>query len=229
MKLNMIITIDGPAASGKSSVAKKIAEIFNAKYLDTGAIYRAVAYKTIKNGIDENDKALVERIANDININIKYDSANKTDYCILIDNKDVTNEIRLPEVTSRVSKISGFAGVRKSLLPIQKNMAKDGNLVAEGRDLGTVVFPNADIKIFLVASAYERAKRRKIDLKNIGFEYDLKSIEKKIIERDMNDRTRGISPMKRADDAHIIDTTNKNINEVVDEIAKIVKRNVKTV
>jgi cytidylate kinase len=219
----MIIVLDGPAASGKSTVARELAKRLKANYLDTGAIYRAITWKALKNGIDTQDELALERLAKSSDIQIAGKITDGIQSKVFIDGEDVSDKIRMPEVSANVSNVSKFTGVRKALLPIQREVAEAGDLVADGRDLGTVVFPDAELKIFLTASAVERAKRRRRDLLVGGHKVKLKELERLIARRDAMDSSRTISPLVKAKDAKSINTTGKTVDEVVDAIIKLTK------
>lgn len=221
----MVVAIDGPAASGKSTVAKKLAKRIGASYLDTGALYRTVTYIALQKNIDFENEAALAKIAENIKIDYRTDfQNNKIVARIFIDGRDLTKAIRLPEVSRHVSEVAKVVKVRKALLPVQRSFARNGNLIAEGRDLGTVVFPDADLKIFLIASMHERARRRAIDLETQGHKVEnIKMIEREIVKRDQLDSSRDISPLTKAPDAHIVDSTGKTADEVVDEILNMIE------
>lgn len=215
----MIVTIDGPAGSGKSTVAKIIAIRYNFIYLDTGAIYRSLAYLAKSLGIDVEDEERILPIIPGMNIDfVKVGDSQR----VLLNGVDVTLEIRTEEIGMLASKVSRHKGVRKSLLDFQRSFKEKGDIVAEGRDTGTVVFPEADIKVFLTASAEERARRRWKELMERGIEEDLEKILESIKRRDEQDSSRDIAPLIPAEDAVIIDTTNLSIEEVVERIGKLI-------
>lgn len=196
MKRKLVIAIDGNAGSGKSTLARALAEKLKYRYVDTGAMYRLVTYNAIQKRI-KGKKALIN-LAKNIEIN-------------LADLK--TKKIRLPEVSDMVSKVSAIKEVRHWMVKEQRRLAKGGGVVVEGRDIGTVVFPKADIKLFLIADVNERAKRRYKELKQKGIKIEKNAVEKNIISRDLKDSSRKVSPLKPAKDAIIIDTTNLTIAE----------------
>lgn len=210
------VAIDGPAGSGKSTISKRVAEQLNLTHIDTGAMYRAITYYALNEGFDLNDErsyAFMERIK------LRYDKDR-----IYIDNVDVTGHIRSDAVTKNVSKVSSFPYVRKILVHIQKEAAKDIDVIMDGRDIGTVVLPKADLKIFLTAAVQERAKRRQKDKESLGITQDIQTLESEIIERDRKDSTRKESPLICADDAIVIDTTHYTVEDttsrIIEEILK---------
>ena len=217
----MIIAIDGTAASGKSTTAKIVAEKLGFTYLDTGAMYRCVTLAMINAGIRNTDSELINNLLKDLTIDLVENEGNLQ---ILMNNVDVSNEIRSVEVTENVSAVSALKKVRESLVKIQREIAATTNCVMEGRDIGTVVFPNADFKFFLIADSIVRAHRRQKDLQSMGEEMSIEDLEKDINRRDEYDSTREISPLKKAEDAFEIDTTDLNIDEQVSRIIEIVNK-----
>lgn len=209
--MKKIIAVDGPAGAGKSTVSKIVAEKLNFTYIDTGAMYRAVGLKVFESGQSLTEKFLAEVTEK---IEIELDEAGK----IFLDGEDVTKKIRTPEISRLASDVSKFGFVRKKLTDLQRKMAAKGSVIMDGRDIGTEVLPNADLKIFLTASIEERAKRRFDELKAKGQAVELAEIEKEIAARDKQDSERKIAPLKKADDAILLDTTNLTIEEVVDKI-----------
>ncbi len=220
MSKNLIVAIDGPAGSGKSTSAKLVAQKLGYVYIDSGAMYRAITYLALKKKILDNEKAISE-LANNSDIHLEYiDGETK----VKIDGKDITEELRAIDVNQNVSEVSRIEEVRKALVKKQKVMGnQDRGLVMEGRDITTVVFPNADVKIFLTASIEQRAKRRAEEYEKKGISVSLDEIKKNIIERDKIDSTRKLSPLKKAPDAIEIDTSKVSIEEQVDLILKQVK------
>ncbi|MDI6715850.1 MAG: (d)CMP kinase [Actinomycetota bacterium] len=219
----MIIAIDGPAASGKSTVAKEVAKRLGYKYIDTGAMYRAVTWKALKEKLDITNEDALVALARGSNIEIS--DLKNTHYTVTIDGEDVTEAIRSPKVSAAVSTVSKVPGVRNALVKKQRSYADYyPNMVVEGRDIGTVVFPDADIKIFITASPMERARRRYRELKEKGHKIDLSTVERDIITRDKIDSTRPVGPLTKAPDAHLIDTTNKTIGQVVQQIIDLIKK-----
>ncbi|ERT67662.1 cytidylate kinase [Cetobacterium somerae ATCC BAA-474] len=216
---NYIIALDGPAGSGKSTIAKVIAKNFGLTYLDTGAMYRMVALYILENNIDFNNVADVENILNNIKVDIIDDK-------FILNGKDVSLEIRTPEVTKIVSPVSAIKAVRVKLVDLQREISKGKKVILDGRDIGTVVFPNADLKIFLVASPEERAKRRVKDYASKGITEDFETVLKDILERDHTDSTRKESPLKKAEDAIEVDTSFLNIEESVQTISNLIKEKI---
>ena len=215
------IAIDGPSGAGKSTMAKLISKELGILYLDTGSMYRAVALKAIRNGIDTLDHKGVSGIMPDIQIAIQYDNGNQR---IMLDGEDVTSLIRTNEVSMGASNVSAFPEVRKRLVELQQEIARNISVVMDGRDIGTKVLPEADVKIFLTASASDRARRRYEELLGKGmldksFDQVLQEIEK----RDHNDSTREFSPLKKADDAILLDTTGNSIEGSAQKIMDIIK------
>lgn len=214
---NYIIALDGPAGSGKSTIAKIIAKNFNLTYLDTGAMYRMVALYILENNIDFNNVTAVEKILDSIQVDI-------VDNKFILNGKDVSLEIRTPEVTKIVSPVSAIKAVRVKLVDLQRKISKGKKVILDGRDIGTVVFPNADLKIFLIASPEERAKRRVKDYASKGISENFETVLKDIIERDHSDSTREESPLKKAEDAIEVDTSSLNIAESVQVISNLIKK-----
>ena len=220
MQQKPIIAIDGPAGAGKSTVTKAFAKELGFIYLDTGAMYRAVTWLIISNSINPNDQAEIKNILKDAKLEFKNSSF--VEQKIFINNIDVTEKIRSPQVTSMVSEIAKQQFVRELLTRKQQVIGNDGGLVAEGRDIGTAVFPDADVKIFLTASPKERAKRRAIDLNKRGYEYSsIESLEQEIKARDKKDSERRIAPLKKAQDAIELVTDGMNIEDVLKELIYI--------
>ena len=220
MQRKPIIAIDGPAGAGKSTVTKEFAKKLGFIYLDTGAMYRAVTWLIISNSIDPSDQAEIKNILKDSKLEFKNSSF--VEQKIFINNIDVTEKIRSPEVTSMVSEIAKQQFVRELLTKKQQVIGDDGGLVAEGRDIGTAVFPDADVKIFLTASPTERAKRRALDLKKRGYEFSsIEDLEQEIKERDKKDSERKIAPLKKAQDAIELVTDGMNIEDVLKELIYI--------
>lgn len=223
-KDNLIIAIDGPSAVGKSTIAKLIAQKLGYLYIDTGAIYRAITWKVLQKNIDLNNEDLVSDLVSKIHISIKKIDRNfKNYYRIFIDGEDVTEEIRNPKIDQNVSLIAKMPKIRKQLISLQKNLAKKGNVVMEGRDISSIILPNADIKLYFTASEEERIKRRYQELKNKGYKIDYKEVKEQIVQRDSIDSKRKYAPLIKTKDAIIIDSTNKTIEEVKNEILKIIK------
>jgi len=221
MKRKVIIAIDGTAGSGKSTLAEALSKKLGYTYIDTGAMYRAVAYKSIREHIGRDDKKAIVNIARKIDISIKKP------HKIFLDGEDVSRKIRLPEVSALVSKIAAIEGVRKAMVKRQHSIAEKGSIIIEGRDIGTVVFPSADIKFFLLANAEQRAKRRYKELQGKKINSSLKDVQKNIKSRDRQDSTRRISPLKPASDAIIINTSALTIKEKNRLVLNYIKEKIK--
>ncbi len=218
---DLIITIDGPAASGKSSVARRLAEKLDATFLDTGAMYRAVTLAAMQTGVDMNDEDELLRI---IQKNDFRFSAEQGKMTVCINGVDVTEQIRHPEVTANARYIASKALLRAELVRMQRQFAAGAKkIVTEGRDQGTVAFEDADIKFYLTADSCQRAKRRRAELQAKGGMESLEQTQKAIEERDENDESRTVGPLKPADDAIVIDTTNLTLEQVVEKVLRCVK------
>jgi len=223
-QIPLTIAIDGPAASGKSSVGKHIADILGYSFLDTGVMYRAVTLAALEEGVDVRDEKAVGELAEKICIEVKSKNGDKnTNHAILIDSKDVTDQLRSVGVNNSVSQVSRYRKVRTAMTEQQKLIGSRGEIVMAGRDIGTVVLPQADLKIYLEASPEERARRRFKEDKTKGKDGSFSEILKNVQMRDEIDSTRTIAPLKPASDAHIINTNNKNIEQVTAEILQIIK------
>lgn len=216
----MQIAIDGPAGAGKSSIAKSIAKELGILYLDTGAMYRAVGYKAMKLGIDTLDEEKVSAMMDDIEIKVVY---SETCQHIVLDGEDITEHIREPEVSINASNASKHRKVREKLVAMQQDIARETDVVAEGRDIGTYVLPEAEYKFYITASAEERAKRRHKELCEKGKNTDIEKLTEEIKARDYQDMNREYAPLKAADDAVLIDTTNLNFDEVLSLILDTIK------
>tara|TARA_B100000927_G_scaffold24416_1_gene18378 strand:- start:756 stop:1412 length:657 start_codon:yes stop_codon:yes gene_type:complete len=218
----MLITIDGPSGVGKGTVARIIAEKLNIKYLDSGAMYRALALYADLNNIKENDTEKLKKLL--IDIHIQFIKNEDGEDKVLLNTDDVTDEIRTNEISKLASKYASIEIVRGILREMQKRMIRNKDYVAEGRDMGTYVFPEANFKFYLDADPYIRAERRALQLKEmLGIKFNIEKILNEINERDNLDKTRELCPLHPAEDAIIIDTSNLNVDEVVDEIYKKVK------
>jgi cytidylate kinase len=218
---DLVITIDGPAASGKSTVARMLAKRIGASFLDTGAMYRAVTLAAIQAGIDLEDKDKLLAILKKKQFSFDDCEGIMRAY---IDNLDVTEQIRQPDVTAKAHHIASTPAIRKKLVEMQRQYATDHQkVVTEGRDQGTVAFPQADIKFYLTADDNVRAKRRYSELKTIGKEESLEDVHKEISNRDKSDQVRQVGPLKPADDAIVIDTTALTLEQVVEKLFGFVK------
>ena len=221
---NISVAVDGPAGSGKSTVAKLIAKKMNIVYIDTGAMYRAVGLYCLENGIDTKNENEVLDILPKIDLDIKANSNGQT---ILLNGVDVTSKVRTQEAGKSASDVAQILGVREKLVEIQREMAKGTSVIMDGRDIGTNVLPNADVKIFLNATVLERAKRRVGELQALGETPDLESIKEQIRKRDENDINREHNPLRKAEDAFELDTTGMTIEEVTEKILSIIEEKVK--
>jgi cytidylate kinase len=217
-----IITIDGPAGSGKSTIGKLLADYLNYLFVDTGVMYRAVTLVALERGIDVNDETQITHLAEKMEITLQPPSVEDGRDCdVLIDDEDVTWEIRNPEVDQHVSIVAAYPGVRKILSEKQRQIGLLGNVVMMGRDIGTVILPHADLKIYLDASVEERAKRRYIERKSRGEDVDYEQILSVVRERDGIDSTREVAPLKPASDAFVIDTDGSTPEEVFRKILEL--------
>ena len=214
--MGKVIAVDGPAGAGKSTVSKIVASKLGFTYIDTGAMYRAVGLKLLQSGEPLTEKFLAELTED---VEIKLDEAAR----VFLDGVEVTKEIRTPEVSKLASDVSKYGFVRKKLTELQREMAAAGSVIMDGRDIGTQVLPNADVKIFLTASLQERARRRFEELRAKGQTVNLADVEKEIALRDEQDSTREIAPLVQADDAILIDSTNLTVEEVVEKILAAAK------
>lgn len=213
------IAIDGPAGAGKSTIAKSIAKKLGYIYVDTGALYRSIGYYALVNNIDIRDKNAVVPILTEINIELKYID---NEQHIFLNNENITNKIRTNEVSMAASDVSAINEVRSFLLNLQKEIAAKNDIIMDGRDIGTVILPNAQVKIFLTASAEKRADRRYKELVEKGQNVDYNVILNEIKIRDHNDETREIAPLKKADDAILVDTSDMNLNESINYVYKLI-------
>ncbi len=214
------VAIDGPAGAGKSTVAKKLAEKLNFTYLDSGAMYRAVTLAALENGVDVNNKEKLKRLVKDLSIDIEYKNNN---FKIFMDDQDITNEIRTEKVDNNVSAVAKIKAVRDELVKKQRMIAQTKDIVMDGRDIGTRVLPQADYKFYITATVKERAKRRYKDVVNRGEDKSFKEVQQEIIRRDRIDSNRQYSPLKKAEDAVVIDTTDLNKEQVLEKILSIIK------
>ncbi len=216
----MIIAIDGTAGSGKSTTARLVARKLNFLHIDTGAMYRAAAYAVLKNNIDPDDKSTVEELVEGLKIRLQQND----EIQVLLNDKPVTDKIRSPEVTAIVSTVSSYDGVRRKLVKEQREMGKARDVVLEGRDIGTVVFPEADVKLFFIADIEERVRRRCHDMIEQGEKVDFDTLLTDIKSRDRLDSTRKASPLKKAEDAITIDTSNLTIDEQVEKVLSLISK-----
>ncbi len=212
------IAIDGPSAAGKSTVARRVAEALNFQYIDTGAMYRALTWKAIENHINVEDSEAVGEMAAESKVRLVK---GKEGIIVLLDDVDVSKEIREPLVTKNVSAVSMSAKARAAMVEQQRQMAAEGGVVMDGRDIGTHVLPQAQLKIFLTATPLARAERRHLDWCEKGIQMPLKEIESDLARRDHLDSTREISPLMKADDAVLLDTTNMDIDAVAERILQL--------
>lgn len=219
MSKKISIAIDGPAGAGKTTIAREVARRLGYKYVDSGAMYRAVAWKTLKLGITLSNEESIIKAAGEMNI----DFAEGDGSCIFVDGVDVSKAIRMPEVTRLSSPVSAISGVRRHLVTQQQRLAEGGGVVMEGRDIGSIVLPDAEIKVFLTASVDERARRRHAEMQTVGMKVDLESLKHEIEERDHRDSTRSDSPLTKATGAVVIDTDNLSIEEVIQRILVLCK------
>lgn len=214
------IAIDGPAGAGKSTVAKAVAKKFGYIYVDTGALYRSIGVNALKHGVKTTDKEKVVALLPQTNVELKYiDGAQR----VFLNGEDVSEEIRFPEASMAASNVSAIPEVREFLLELQQEMAKQYNVVMDGRDIGTVILPNAQFKFFLTASAEVRADRRYKELKEKGIDVDYNALLEEIKQRDYNDSHRETAPLKQADDAILIDSSNLTLEESIEAIASRIK------
>ena len=217
----MIIAIDGPAASGKSTVARAVATRLGFAYLDTGAMYRAVAAEALRLGIATDDATALMHLASGLRIAFENADGSSQPTRVLADGRDVTAEIRTPAVDAAVSPVSSVPGVREAMVSVQRELASRCDCVVEGRDIGTVVFPHAELKVYLSASPDERARRRAVDMERLGHELTQESVRERLERRDQADSTRQASPLSVAGDAVELDTTGLTVDQVVGVIAEL--------
>lgn len=218
------IAIDGPAGAGKSTLARKLAKEFGFLYVDTGAIYRTVALRVLRAGADPTSEAQVAPLLDTMNIRMEYDTVGVQR--MILDGDDVSEAIRAHQISGIASKVSAIPAVRAFLLDFQRKQARENNVVMDGRDIGTVVLPDADVKIFLTASPEARAQRRTMELIEKGQEADYNTILADIIARDEQDRNRPIAPLKQAEDAILVDTTYLDLEESLQALKNAAKRGI---
>lgn len=219
----LVIAIDGPAASGKSTTARLVAERLGYLHIDTGAMYRAVTAEVLRNGLDPGNGEEIAGLVERIHVRLMRTPKGLR---VLVNDVDVTDRTRLPEVTAAVSAVSSHRAVRRAMAREQRLMGAEGGVVLEGRDIGTVVFPDADLKFFMIAGIDARAERRRAELEASGARSDIESLRREIEERDRRDSTRTESPLRRAEDAIVIDTSGLTIDQQVDRVISEVERRV---
>lgn len=218
----IVVAIDGPAGAGKSTIAKAASASLGYIYIDTGALYRAVALACIKQNINTNDNENITKLLSEIDIRLVFLNGAQR---ILLNEDDVTDEIRAENVSMAASAVSAIPFVRDFLLELQRSFAKNDNVIMDGRDIGTVVLPNADVKIFLTASPEKRARRRVLQLEQSGIYAEFDKVLFDIVQRDYNDTHRKTAPLKAADDSITVDTTDMTLEQSVEKIINIIKEN----
>jgi len=219
------IAIDGPAGAGKSTIARKLAEKLGYLYIDTGAMYRALTYCALKKGVNINDSEKLTDLAERVDIFLSADEDGQLRvYC---GGEDVTPHLRDPMVSQCVSRVAEVPGVRHRMVELQRKMASAGGVIMDGRDIGTYVLPDAQLKFFITADLEERARRRLKDLEKQGYEADFEEVKKEIAMRDVKDSSRALAPLKKAEDAVLIDTTNLTVDEVLQLIFKVSRERIK--
>ena len=214
------VAIDGPAAAGKSTIAKKVAKILGYVYIDTGAMYRSVTWYALSKGINCEDEKDVCGLMNEVTIELKADGT------VICCNQDVTKEIRSTEVAKNVSYVASYKDVRLALVELQRQMAESVSVIMDGRDIGTYVLPNAEVKIFQIASVEERARRRYEENIEKGIPCTLEQIEQDLIRRDKIDSSRAFAPLRPAEDSILLDTSTMGIDEVVNKVIEIIKERI---
>ncbi len=215
------IAIDGPAGAGKSTIAKRAAKELQFIYVDTGAMYRAIGYYLSCKGICLDDEAAVSAHVKDVDVTITYRDGEQQ---VFVCNQNVSSLIRNEKVGAMASKVSAYAAVRNHLLDLQRKLAKESDVLMDGRDIGTCILPNAEVKIYLTADPGVRAKRRCLELEAKGVPCNFEDIKKQIIERDYQDMNRAVAPLKQAEDAVLLDSSDMTIDEVVEAIVKLVQK-----
>ena len=221
VKKGLVIALDGPSGAGKSTIARLLAQQLGYIYIDTGAMYRAIGWKAKQESINPADEPRLAELCLRTEVLIKNDDSGPRVY---VDGRDVSNEIRTPEMGMMASSVSKSPAVRERLLVIQRELGKNGRVVMDGRDIGTVVFPDAEVKFFLDATAEERGRRRYLELKAKGMDVDLARITKEIQDRDKQDSGRALAPLRKADDAVLLDSTCMSIDDVLTTMLSAVKK-----
>ena len=219
-KKGLTIAMDGPSGAGKSTVARALAKRLGYIYIDTGAMYRSVALRLKEKSISPEDESALSRLASSLHITLIPEGEEIHVFC---DGQDVTEAIRTPEISRLASHISKQKGVREALVRMQREMGREGGVILEGRDIGTVVFPDAEVKFYLDAESDERARRRYDEMVEKGVKVDFKETQEELVQRDHNDMHRDNSPLKKANDAIYIDSTHRSVEEIVEEMSRIVK------
>jgi CMP/dCMP kinase len=217
----LIIAIDGPSGAGKSTLAKRLARNLGYTYLDTGAMYRALALKILRQGLDLSDATKLARLVEATDIDLVHREGNLQ---VLLDGVDVSALIRTPEVSQMASKASAFSVVRNRMLDLQRALGQRGNVVAEGRDIGTVIFPRAEVKIYLDASVQERARRRYKELRAAGRDVTVEETIRELEERDKRDSERDVAPLRKAEDALAIDSSGLTAEAVLERVMRVIKQ-----
>lgn len=221
MMKKLTVAIDGPAGAGKSSAARLAAGNVHYLYIDTGAMYRAITWAILQHHVDIQDEAAVSAFIQPLSVRLEP----LADTCrVYVNDAEITEEIRTQTISSHVSSVAALAVVRQKLVQLQRDMAKQGGVILDGRDIGTVVLPDADIKIFLTASVHSRAKRRYLEMQAKGSTETLEEIENSIAHRDYLDSHRAVSPLKQADDAMLLDNSELNLEETADVITKLIRQ-----
>lgn len=222
--MSVAIALDGPAGAGKSSIAKKAAKALDFIYVDTGALYRTIGLAASRKNVEPKPSKEVDKLLAEINVDLTFNSLGEQ--VVLLDGEDVSGEIRTPEASMTASKISAVPEVRAYLLDLQRNMAKNHNVIMDGRDIGTVVLPNAKVKIFLTASPEARAQRRYKELCEKGMNVKYEDVLNDVIQRDYNDTHRDVAPLKPAEGCVIVDTTELDFEQSVGKIISVIKENI---
>jgi len=219
----LTVAIDGPSGAGKSTVARSLARRLGYVYIDTGAMYRSLALRVKGRGVSPEDELALKRLALSLHIRFATEGEETRVFC---EGEDITGAIRTPEISRLASSISKQKGVREALVQMQREMGKEGGVVLEGRDIGTVVFPDADVKFYLDAESNERIKRRYDEMTEKGMKVDLEETREELLQRDYNDTHRVHSPLKKATDAVLVDSTHRSVEEVVEEMVRVIKHKI---